>query len=149
MSGFVLTPETPEGELVAYLKGLNLAEKEERQKLRALVGSATPSQFFLVILPFLYGARPDVQEKLRDTRGTFLIKLEGEGGGSFLLRLEGGLKTEMGEIPNPDFQVRMDVDTWRAINRREIQPQVAFFQGKIKFSGNMALAFRLVSLLRA
>jgi putative sterol carrier protein len=42
----------------------------------------------------------------------------------------------------------MDLSTWRGINRREIQPQMAFFQGKIKFAGNIALAMKLVTLLR-
>jgi putative sterol carrier protein len=148
MDTFSLTPDTPKEELVAYLKTLNLKEKEDRSKFRELVRSSTPSQFFTILLPFLYESRPDIQEKLKDKKGKIQIVLTGEKGGSFVLFIGKNFSVEEKEISDPDFQIRMDVETWEKINRREIQPQVAFFQGKIRFQGNMALAMNLLTLLR-
>jgi putative sterol carrier protein len=149
MAEFQLTPETDRDTLLGFLKTINLKDPEERKKLRALISQATPDQFFTVILPYLYEVREDIQEKIRGTKGTIQIQLDGEGGGSFLIILGEGLKVFSGPPQTPpDFKIQMDLSTWRGINRREIQPQMAFFQGKIKFAGNIALAMKLVTLLR-
>jgi putative sterol carrier protein len=61
---------------------------------------------------------------------------------------DGTVSVVAGEHAAPSFTVSMSVETWRAMQKREIQPQAAFFQGLVKIQGDYGAAMRLMPLFR-
>jgi len=81
--------------------------------------------------------------------GVMFFDFAGEGGGQWTLTLkdEQGVKLEEGETAVPDVTFVMEAQDFLAIANGEMNPISAFMQGRVKVSGDMALAMRLQSLL--
>lgn len=86
--------------------------------------------------------------RLQGINGIMLFDLSGEGGGKWTLTLKDeDVKLEEGETASPNATFAIDAQDFIAIANGELNPVSAFMQGKVKVSGDMALAMRLQSLL--
>jgi putative sterol carrier protein len=87
--------------------------------------------------------------KTQGVNSVMLFDLSGEGGGKWTLTLKDdeGVKLEAGETASPNVTFTMDAQDFLAIANGELNPVSAFMQGKVKVSGDMALAMRLQTLL--
>lgn len=88
--------------------------------------------------------RPD---KAGNLRATFQFNLSGEGGGDWAVSVADGTCTVVeGKTDNPDVTVGMLADDYVKITTGELQPVVAFMQGRLKLQGDMNLAMKLQDL---
>jgi putative sterol carrier protein len=87
-------------------------------------------------------------EKIQGINGVMLFDTTGEGGGQWTLTLtDGGVTLEEGETATPDVTFSMAAQDFVAIANGELNAISAFMQGRVKVTGNMALAMRLQTLL--
>lgn len=85
---------------------------------------------------------------IRGVTGVMLFNLGGEGGGKWTVRFaDGAVTLEEGEANAPDVTFTMAAQDFIAIANGQLNPISAFMQGKVKVSGDMALAMRLQSIL--
>lgn len=74
-----------------------------------------------------------------------------EGGEKrYYFKLDGGAaEVGLGEIDGAEATLTSNYETAAAIDRRELNPQNAFMQGKLRISGNMLKLMQLQSVLTA
>jgi putative sterol carrier protein len=73
-----------------------------------------------------------------------------EGGGKYYFSLEDGkAHIDLGEVADPEATLSQDYETAVAISRRELNPQNAFMQGRLKIQGNMMKLMQLQGVLNA
>ncbi len=107
-----------------------------------------PAEFFSRWLPWVVGADAERRAQLGDTAATIVFGLEGEGGGTFFVRIENGAVTGGAGAPEPvDLRVRVDVESWRALNAGTLSAPRAFLQRRVHLSGNLRLAVKLHLIL--
>jgi putative sterol carrier protein len=99
----------------------------------------TPQEFFDTILPGRF--KP---EKAKGINVTAQVNLTGPNGGDWTAEIKDQkLTVKKGNYPSPKLTIGMtDVDFLDLVNDR-ISTQKAFFTGKIKFKGDIALALKL------
>ncbi|MGD1997035.1 MAG: SCP2 sterol-binding domain-containing protein [Anaerolineae bacterium] len=86
--------------------------------------------------------------RLEGLTAVVLFDLSGEGGGKWTMTVaDNEVQLETGEPASPDVTLSLDAPDLVAISNGEMNPVSAFMQGKVKVSGDMALAMRLQSLL--
>jgi putative sterol carrier protein len=83
-------------------------------------------------------------DKAGDLRATFQFNLSGEGGGDWAVVIADGTCTVVeGNADKPDVTVGMAADDYVKMTAGDLQPVVAFMQGKIKLQGDMNLAMKI------
>lgn len=127
-----------------------LAKAGDRNAIQELVKDADPDEVFTVVTPAGANARDDVKQKLAGTNAIVKFLIEGEGGGTYYLKItpDGAVEGCAGEPPSANATVIQNIADWRAVNRRELDPQMAFMQGKIKIQGDMSIIMKLAQLMR-
>lgn len=86
-------------------------------------------------------------DKAGDLRATFQFNLSGEGGGDWAVVIADGTCTvNEGKADKPDVTIGMAADDYVKMTTGELQPVVAFMQGKIKLQGDMSLAMKVQEL---
>ncbi|MEM1095603.1 MAG: SCP2 sterol-binding domain-containing protein [Bacteroidota bacterium] len=79
---------------------------------------------------------------------TIQMHIDGEGGGDYHFVIKDQTMAVVeGTHAAPDVTVKTTVSTWLKVNNGELNPMMAMMTGKVKISGDIALATRLQSLL--
>jgi putative sterol carrier protein len=108
----------------------------------------SPKEFFTVWLPARVAEDHERRERLGDTAAVLLFDLRGEQGGVFTVRVaDGVLVGSEGRPAEPDLEVGVDVETWRALNSGEISAPEALLRRKLHLSGKLVLALKLHLIL--
>jgi putative sterol carrier protein len=108
----------------------------------------SPKEFFTVWLPARVAEDHERRERLGDTAAVLAFDLAGEEGGPFTVQVAGGvLVGSEGRAAQPDLEIRVDVETWRALNRGEISAPEALLRRRLHLSGKLMLALKLHLIL--
>jgi putative sterol carrier protein len=83
-------------------------------------------------------------ERAGDLKAQFQFNITGEGGGNWSVSIsDGACAVVEEEADEPNIIIGMAADDFIEMIEGELQPVVAFMQGKIKLQGDMNLALRL------
>jgi predicted lipid carrier protein YhbT len=83
-------------------------------------------------------------ERAGDLRATYAFELEGDGGGSWTVRVaDGSLVIDDGAAADADVTVRAQAADWMAIVAGRMDPQLAYLTKRLRVSGDLQLALRL------
>jgi len=108
----------------------------------------TPEVFFTRWVPEAVAADPARSARLGRDPVTLEFELEGAGGGFWVLQIaDGVVRGSEGCAEDAHLRVRLDVGTWRALNRGEISAPEAFLRRRVHLRGNLLLAVKLHLIL--
>lgn len=110
----------------------------------------TPHAFFTEWVPRTVDADETRRRRLRDTVASlvFVLVESEEVACEFTIHIaEGRVRGEPGRVGEPDLQVRVDVETWRALNRGEISAPEALLRRRLHYEGSTFLALKLHLIL--
>lgn len=107
-----------------------------------------PADFFTRWVPAAVHNDPERRGSLGGTEATIQFELEGDGGGTFTVEIrEGRVEGHAHGTPEPDLRVRVDVATWRALNRGDVSAPEAMLRRRVHLRGNLLLAIKLHMIL--
>ena len=104
-----------------------------------------PADWFDKVLPAKVAANP---QKTGGFTGNFSFKITGERGGEWTASIDAnGCQVKTGMDPDPKFTITMKDDDFVKLMNGELNGQMAFMSGKLKFKGSMGTAMKLQGLL--
>lgn len=107
-----------------------------------------PEDFFLRWVPEAVAGDAQRRTRLGETRATIVFDLEGEGGGVFGVAIDAGVvEGFVGDREPVELRVRVDVATWRALNRGDISAPEALLRRRVHVHGSFLLALKLHLIL--
>jgi len=107
-----------------------------------------PREFFTRWLPAAVARDGERRRKLGDASATIHFELFGEEGGDFVVELrEGQVRGVEGRPERSDLHVRLDVPTWRALNRGSLSAPEAMVRRRVQLRGDLLLAIKLHFIL--
>jgi putative sterol carrier protein len=108
----------------------------------------SPHDFFTRWIPETVAADPERSAQLRDTRAALLFVLDGQEGGVFTVEIvRGQVRGAEGRAERPDLEIRVDVETWRQLNRGDLSAPEALLRRRLELSGDWILALKLHLIL--
>lgn len=108
----------------------------------------SPREFFTRWVPTQVARDATRRARLGDTRATIEFTLTGEGGGVFSLAVEQGeVRGFEGPAEARDLGVRLDLPTWRELNRGDLSAPEAALRRRVRLEGNLLLAIKLHLIL--
>jgi putative sterol carrier protein len=107
-----------------------------------------PEDFFMQWVPNAVSSDPSRRDRLGSHPHDLEFTLEGEGGGVFGVQIaDGAVRGSVGPLEHADLRIRLDVATWRALNRGDLSAPEAFLRRRIHLKGNLLLAVKLHVIL--
>jgi putative sterol carrier protein len=107
-----------------------------------------PEAFFARWVPEAVAADPARRARLGDTEATVEFELTGNPGGVYHVRISrGAVEGGVGAVPGADLRVRLDEETWRALNRGDISAPEALLRRRLHMHGSFLLALKLHLIL--
>ena len=77
------------------------------------------------------------------------VHLNGPQGGDWAVRIQNGTcTTELGVLENPQVRIEAEAQDVLDIYNGKLDPMRAFMLGKLKLSGDKALALKMITLFR-
>ena len=108
----------------------------------------TPLDFFTRWLPESVAADAERRARIEDTDATLVFVLAGDEGGTFTVRLEAGVvRGAAGRDGEPDLEIRVDLATWRSLNRGDLSAPEALARRRLELTGDLLLALKLHLIL--
>ena len=87
-------------------------------------------------------------EQLKGSEGVYQVRLTGEGGGDYIVRItDGGVSVEAGLASDPGVTATISAADFLAMGEGRLNPMTAFMSGKLSITGSMGLAMKLSALL--
>ncbi len=114
---------------------ITLSESDWRRSITSKVGG---------LLTMFFDPRTRTRSKydsLLETRGTFYLELSVEGGEPFNAQLR------FNTTDTPQVKLMMSAQDYAAMMKRELNPTMAFMQGRLKFKGDMGFLMKLQSFM--
>ena len=91
------------------------------------------------------GFQPD---KAEGVNAIFQFNLSGDNGGVYWIRVyDKQMEVNEGEHEAPTLIINSSADDYIALVNGELNPMMAFMQGKLKIDGSMGQAMKLASVL--
>jgi putative sterol carrier protein len=88
-------------------------------------------------------------EAAGDWEAKVQYKIEGDGGGNWIVTVSGGAATvATGEADDASATLETDAETWVGIAEGTVEPTTAFMTGKIRIQGNMADVMKSQSVFK-
>lgn len=79
---------------------------------------------------------------------TFVYDLEGPGGGTWTVRVQGGrISAEPGAVPEPTVTYKMKADQYVKLANGDLNGAMAFMTRKLKVSGSIVMAQKMNKFL--
>lgn len=110
----------------------------------------SPHAFFTRWVPASVEADDSRRARLGDTEARLLFELfdAATHEREFTLYIcEGRVRGEPGGTEAPDLAIRVDVETWRALNRGDLSAPEALLRRRIQIRGDLVLALKLQVIL--
>jgi putative sterol carrier protein len=86
-------------------------------------------------------------EKSKEIGAVFLIRISGEGGGTWTLNCKDDIGVQEGEHGTADCTLDMSAEDWQTISDNPGAAMQLYFQGKLKVAGDAMLATKLQQIL--
>jgi putative sterol carrier protein len=107
-----------------------------------------PREFFTRWVPEAVARDEERRARLGATRAAIHFELLGPEGGDFTVAMDAGEVRGAEGVPGrADLHVRLDVPTWRALNRGELSAPEAMLRGRVRIRGDLLLAIKLHFIL--
>lgn len=84
--------------------------------------------------------------RMESLGSSFKFVVEGDGGGTWVLQCKSPVKVIEGDAP-ADCTIRVHAKDLVALGTGSMNPQVAYMMGKLKVSGDKALALKLNQII--
>ncbi len=85
--------------------------------------------------------------KIEGLSATIQFSLTGDGGGEYYAVIKDGAgRINEGKSDNPDVTIFMDVENFKDLVNKKLEPMGAFMSGKIRVQGDMSLMMKMQSL---
>jgi putative sterol carrier protein len=109
----------------------------------------SPQEFFTAWVPASVASDDARRARLGDTHAALLFLIEDAGGQqAFTVEIAGGqVSGRAGRPEHANLEVRVDVETWRALNRGDLSAPEALLRRRLHVSGNLLLALKLHLIL--
>ena len=89
-----------------------------------------------------------IPEEAKGVEATFVYELEGNGGGTWTVKVkDGNITAEPGAIPEPTVTYKMKADQYVKLANGEINGAMAFMTRKLKVGGSIVMAQRMNKFL--
>lgn len=107
-----------------------------------------PLEFFTSWVPRAVADDAERRRRLGDTDAVLEFELTGDGGGFYTLEIvQGEVRGRPGSATEASLRVRVDVETWRALNRGDLSAPEALLRRRVHLSGSLILALKLHLIL--
>ena len=108
----------------------------------------TPQEFFTRWVPAAVAGDAQRRARLGDSQARIRFELIGMEGGDYTVVLEQGqVRGLVGPSEQADLHVRLDVATWRDLNRGVLSAPEALLRRRVKLHGDLLLAIKLHFIL--
>jgi putative sterol carrier protein len=108
----------------------------------------SPEDFFTRWVPAQVALDSTRRARLGNTRAMIEFELRGEGGGVFSVSVDHGeVRGFPGQAESRDLGVRLDVPTWRELNRGALSAPEAALRRRVHLEGSFLLALKLHLIL--
>lgn len=108
----------------------------------------TPHDFFTRWVPTAVAEDAERRSRLGDTQAAIHFELSGDGGGDYTVLLDRGEVRGLAGAPSEgQLHVRLDVPTWRELNRGALSAPEAMIRRRVKLQGDLLLAIKLHFIL--
>jgi putative sterol carrier protein len=106
----------------------------------------TPLEFFTAWLPIQVEQDADRRARLGDTAACLVFEIIDAG--TFTIEVAAGrVQGRAGGHGSPDLALRLDAETWRALNRGDVSAPEALLRRRVHLSGDLVLALKLHLIL--